>query len=654
MPNRVCLLLPLSLLLTWPSSAGAKKPPIELDPGFYCWDDFSYSEDAGPGKGYEQRLLDLAGALCEHYSEVITYDGDSTLTNETSYRLRLSEDTELSRWGLTVIDPGLGEQLELIRAVMRRQGRPDVSFVQDDLREEAYDSVEGYYSSARTYYLELPEDAAASTLELEFRVTTRAHPGLEGFVRAIRPLQVGGYTRERELVIRYPADAPLHIRERGFTSRVKPRRAGDLSEVRYELQHLRPMTWTLEVGAAHPLANYPTVTLSSLGTWDEFNALYLAEYETRAVADAAIRARVAELTEGLATEGERAEAIYRYVTEELHYLGIFLGESGILPHPAAEVFERGFGDCKDHSVLLLTMLREAGITTSPVAIHAGQMGFVDPEFPTWVANHAIVQAVVDGQAIFLDGTSSPYLFAAPSPWIRHRDAMVFTDDGLELVETPPGDPAMRSTTETIRLRVAPDGGLVADVELVLEGSPAAALRDDFRTRPREDIDRNDRTMVFRTYRMPDELTIEQEEDPASGSGPLTRHIRLRTDQHVRRSGPVMLLDLPLLALPPAVEVGRRAHDFPVYVEPFHYRLRLELDLPRGYALVDPPEPIRRIKAGGKYEVSVSSRGDVFEIEADATWHTARLAAAAAESYAQFRTELFEVLDLQLVLREVGR
>ena len=636
--------------LTVATTAAARRPDIVLEGGFYTLDKLCYIKKSGAPKYKFADLVEWTGGAIDRYDETITYDGDSTLTTETQYKVTLSDDALLDRWYVGGIDPAMGDELELRRAVLRRQGKPDETYSQVDLREEALDQGFDYFSSFRRYYLELPEDEAAGTLSVEVVVTTHSHPGFEGYVSKIRPLQVDGYADTRTLTYRYPADRPLTLKQRGFTMDVPAVVDGEMVEVRFELRHLRPKAY--ERWSAHPWSNYPVVLASSLPDWEGFHRLAAGVYHERSVADDAIRDQVARLTEGLTDPRARAEAIYRFVAADLHYLGIFLGESGWVPHAAAEVLAHRYGDCKDHSVLMLTMLREAEIPAWPALIHAGRPAFVDPDLPALLANHMVVYAEIDGEGVFLDGTSNPYQFANPSNGIRHRTAVVLGDDAVQLVEVPTGSSAGNWEREEIDLRLDAEGTLHADVALSYDGFRGAWLRDRMRKETAAEVEREDVEWICGTYALPDDL--EWRYDVGTGPAPAVRTATLRSDDHVRRSGPVMILELPWLELPSSIAPQVAAHDFQVFVTPLTYEARLTLQLPKGYRLLNPPEDLNRTWPGGKLRVDVEVKDSSVTIEGSGVWNNQRIAPAAAESYAQFRTALHDALQHTLVFEEVAR
>ncbi len=636
-----------------PAQAG-KKRAVELEPGFFNWDQFSYSEQPQIVKTLlaGRYLVKLGGGIIDYSDEVITYDGDSTLTTEFTLRAILGEDSIPERLYVAAVDPTLGEALEVDRISIQRKAHPEVRFKREDLLEEVPEWSEGYYDSRRLYYIPMPEDSDSATVEISVRVITRSQPGFEGLVQTVSFLQTGGACRERVLTIRYPKEHPLYLKQHGFTAKIKPKRDGDWEEVTLALKQLMPLYD--ERWSAHMVANFPSFLISSVPSWDDFHERAVRVYEQKIVADDAIRAEVARLTEGLTDDRAKAEALYRFITMEFHYLGVYFGEAGWVPHPAPEVFSNRYGDCKDHTILLVTMLREAGIEAYPALINAGEMGLVDQEFPFFLGNHAIVYAVLDGQGMFLDGVSNPYLFGTPRNAIRNRQAVVLKLEGHEFVDTPGGEAQMWSTREETQLTISHDGALVGRTVLTYEGSEAAELRDDFRTRRPAHIERDDHQRVARHYMLAEDVVFSQEADPAAGGGPLERTVELRSDEHVRTCGPLMFLELPFLDPPSAIEAETDAHDFPVWVTPFSYQAVLTVELPLGYQIIDPPEDHKTIRPGGVLKVDYTTRPGSLVVEVDAVWKSARLAAAAAESYAMFRTLLADNLDQQIVLQEVGR
>jgi lipoprotein NlpI len=107
----------------------------------------------------------------------------------------------------------------------------------------------------------------------------------------------------------------------------------------------------------------------------------------------------------LPTPQQRAVAALQWVQEEIRYFSVSMGESSHRPSPPAAVVQRRYGDCKDKSLLLATLLRALGIDASPVLV-----SLTSPKAPARflpnpdVFDHVVVQARIGGRLHYLDGT----------------------------------------------------------------------------------------------------------------------------------------------------------------------------------------------------------------------------------------------------------
>ena len=89
------------------------------------------------------------------------------------------------------------------------------------------------------------------------------------------------------------------------------------------------------------------------------------------VADDEVRRRVAEITKGKTTRARQGRAVYDYVVQKTRYVALEFGIHGFKPYRCAQIFARGFGDCKDKATLIVTMLKELGIPATIVIVRTG-------------------------------------------------------------------------------------------------------------------------------------------------------------------------------------------------------------------------------------------------------------------------------------------
>jgi tetratricopeptide (TPR) repeat protein/transglutaminase-like putative cysteine protease len=178
----------------------------------------------------------------------------------------------------------------------------------------------------------------------------------------------------------------------------------------------------------------PQVVFTTGRSWEEVARRYAEVLETR-LRGSDLSATVKRVV----PEGTSRPVAVRLLTTWLHqnvrYTGLEFGEAAIVPAPPDETLGRRYGDCKDLSLLLVGLLRAAGIEAH-VALLRTQWFEVSPDLPgLGEFDHAIVR--VDGkEPIWIDPTD-PY--TAPgrlAPPDEGRLALVARAGTKALVATP--------------------------------------------------------------------------------------------------------------------------------------------------------------------------------------------------------------------------
>lgn len=143
------------------------------------------------------------------------------------------------------------------------------------------------------------------------------------------------------------------------------------------------------------------------------------------------------LVGGAKTEIEKAKILYSYMQANMRYVSIQLGIGGIRPFPASFVDEKKYGDCKALSNYLRSALSAVGVKSNVVIIQ----GSLTPrtvleDFPADYFNHVILCIPQTTDSIWLECTSSTLPFAQLGPFTENRKALMVTDEGGVLVNTP--------------------------------------------------------------------------------------------------------------------------------------------------------------------------------------------------------------------------
>lgn len=103
---------------------------------------------------------------------------------------------------------------------------------------------------------------------------------------------------------------------------------------------------------------------------------------------------------------EQATLALRFVQDEVRYQGFFEEGSGaFIPTDPWVTFQRRYGDCKDKSFLLLSLLNQLGIESVPVLVHT-QLGKNLPDLlpSPFVFNHVILKIGINGKWYWVDPT----------------------------------------------------------------------------------------------------------------------------------------------------------------------------------------------------------------------------------------------------------
>lgn len=227
-----------------------------------------------------------------------------------------------------------------------------------------------------------------------------------------------------------------------------------------------------------------SVAVSTIEDWDEIARWEYSLVKDQFVADEAVRAKTAELTQGLTKRRDKVRALANFVMRKVQYRQDYDRPiMGMKPHKAGNVLEKEVGDCKDKATLLITMLREAGIPARYVTLRMRSSGLLVREIPSNQCNHAIVYvpAEKEGDAgLWIDGTSN-YAGIDTLPWPDQGvEALVFDEQGkIEFMNLPVA-PADQSVSQyTVDLHLKADGSARAQFVWDATGQFAVTLRQAF-------------------------------------------------------------------------------------------------------------------------------------------------------------------------------
>ncbi|HRQ65943.1 MAG TPA: DUF3857 domain-containing protein [Xanthomonadaceae bacterium] len=149
----------------------------------------------------------------------------------------------------------------------------------------------------------------------------------------------------------------------------------------------------------------PVLEVGLADDWASVVAWGLQLYQAPSEPDGEIGDLARQITEGAGDDEARIVAMLRFVQDEVRYFAVLLGESTHRPSPATEVLKRRFGDCKDKTTLLITLLRAQGFEAWPALVSTTRRrGVLDGLPGSHAFDHVIVLLEWQGRQIWLDPT----------------------------------------------------------------------------------------------------------------------------------------------------------------------------------------------------------------------------------------------------------
>ena len=440
-----------------------------------------------PGQSVQPDQFAQEPYFVQSLSSVISMNADGTGSRTQTVSIKVQSEAALRQF--SVISVPFAAQTSSVEFLYARAVHPDGTTqetpVSSSIEQPAPVTREApFYSDLKTRELPVRSLRVGDVLQWQTRcrLTQAEVPGqfwgqdnfLRGAVvldevhelRVPASLHVTVWTNPRE----GSASESTEEAQRVFRWRHKDLEptVGPKAEAAKHKEETRPRTAEEEVNAEK--GELPSIAWTTFPDWAAVGDWYRALGSDRTAPDAAIKAKVAELTAGKTSDLERAQAIYSYVSLQIRYIGVAFGVGRYQPHTAAEVFANQYGDCKDKETLLASMLQVAGLHADPVLIGAGVR--FNPAVPSPASfNHVITRLALDRGEVWLDSTTEVAPWRALLSVLRDREALVIPASGPARIVHTPADlpyPAFASTALTGSL----DPSLTSESQMLL------TFRDD--------------------------------------------------------------------------------------------------------------------------------------------------------------------------------
>lgn len=234
---------------------------------------------------------------------------------------------------------------------------------------------------------------------------------------------------------------------------------------------------------------YDAAEISEFATWAEVNNWAMPLYAQTPADKEAIDAKVEEIKASNLVLESRVEAAIRFVQDEIRYLAFSGGIQGFKPHDPSLVLKQRFGDCKDKSLLLTTILRQLGVTANPALVNSASGKSLNESQPSpYAFDHCISQFVLNDTTYWIDPTASLERGSFKnSRTADYAHALIIAPGTTDLsaMKMPEVRPSVK-IYETYSFKVV-GGSAELNVKTIYSGSQANSMRSYYKSNDKEDI-----------------------------------------------------------------------------------------------------------------------------------------------------------------------
>jgi len=339
--------------------------------------------------------------------------------------------------------------------------------------QESYSSAAAaMYADRKVRVIVFPNLAPGTRLVYQVRRAQQT-PYFPGYFGLWETFNVFTQYDDAEVTLSAPASLPMYVDSRGVQGSDTPTVKNGQAQWRWRYQRRDPMQAQNWAAAVWEFG--PNIMASTFRDWAQVGHAYQVKAGAAAEVTPSIQALADEVTAGISDRRAQADALYRWVAQNIRYVAVYLGNGGLEPNSAQSILDNHYGDCKDHVVVLEALLAAKGIASSPVLIGAGG-GPTLPKIPVLGRfNHAITY--VPEFDLYLDSTSAWARFGQlpdgdlGAPVLRTRDAT--------LARTPANDPQRNATAMDVRFTFDAQGNLRGETVPQLSDNAEIGMRPQF-------------------------------------------------------------------------------------------------------------------------------------------------------------------------------
>ena len=367
-----------------------------------------------------------------------------------------------------------------------------------------------------------------------------------------------------------------------------------------------------------------------------------------------ITAKTQSLLAGAPDFYAKLNRITDFIQKDIRYFVVMRGIGGLQANHASDIFRNRYGDCKDKTTLLISMLQAAGIHAYYVPVDH-RRGFVDPASPSLAGDHMItaieipadvedarLKAVVkakDGKRyLIFDPTDERTPVGNLSSNLQGSYGTLVAGTASQVIAIPVLDPSANGTERKGTFTLAADGTLTGTVDSLHSGPVGAELRTGLKYS--DEKEHREALEKAVAHDVPgaviDSFSYVQ---PPELEKPMEIHYKFTASQYAHQAGPLTLLRVRVVG----------SHSLPFDDKPRTVPIDLgatgrwhdsfDITLPAGVVVDETPDPIDLDLDFASYHSKITANGNVLHYEREYVVRQVQIPADKASAFRKLESTI---------------
>jgi transglutaminase-like putative cysteine protease len=339
--------------------------------------------------------------------------------------------------------------------------------------------------------------------------------------------------------------------------------------------------------------------------------------------------------------------ITEYIQKNIRYFIVMRGIGGWQANHAADIFRNRYGDCKDKTTLLISMLQVAGIHAVYLPVDV-RRGYIDPDAPSRFGDHmitaieipadvqdarlkAIVKAKDGKRYLIFDPTDERTPVGHLRSELQGSYGTLAAGPASQILALPVLDPDANPNERKGSFNLAPDGTLTGSVDSIRSGSGGGELRNILKRKDEKEQREALETAV--AHDVPGVvLNSFQYVLPTALDKPVEIHYKITAAQYAHQAGPLVLVR-PRVVGSLALPFDDKPRVYPIDLDATgRWRDSFDIAIPTGYAVDETPDPVSLDLDFASYHSSVSAKGNLLHYEREYVVRQVELPAARTADF----------------------